>query len=451
MKFASPILFLASIAAAQAAPGVTIDRNTGTNEAAGFHFERVPSPRRGDACSRAEIVIVDGRRDPNGAGTAQLKAGPLPSEADQPERNFFFAPGDGGRLVFDFGKPIAIGEMETYSWHPDNRAAQVYTVYGSDGSKAGFDARPPRPNDPLACGWEVIASVDTRAPGAAPGGQHGVRIGAAAGDLGRFRYLLFDIHRTESANAFGNTFYSAINVIDREAPRIAEAAATEERSETFQTGDGAAQFTIDTSDAPDLKEWTRASLAPTLQEWYPKIVHYLASEGYSAPKRFTIKFSNDYRGVAATTGTHIVGASDWYRKNASGEAVGSMVHELVHVVQQYGKRPLKEGATSPPVWLVEGIADYVRWHQFEPQGRGASIDPKRAESVRYDGSYGISAHFLDWVMKKHGAEIVPRVNALLRQGDYSEAFWKQQTGRTLEELGEQWKAELIGAPKRTDG
>ena len=37
----------------------------------------------------------------------------------------------------------------------------------------------------------------------------------AGGALGKYRYLLFDISRTESDDDFGNTFYSEIDVIEQ--------------------------------------------------------------------------------------------------------------------------------------------------------------------------------------------------------------------------------------------
>ena len=35
----------------------------------------------------------------------------------------------------------------------------------------------------------------------------------ASGNLGRFRYLMFDCYVTEVADDFGNTFYSEIDVV----------------------------------------------------------------------------------------------------------------------------------------------------------------------------------------------------------------------------------------------
>src|SRR3954452_1160193 len=51
-------------------------------------------------------------------------------------------------------------------------------------------------------------------------------------------------------------------------------------------------------DVPELQEWAD-SLRPIVEKWYPIIVQTLPSEGYSAPRKFTISIRND-RGVAYT-------------------------------------------------------------------------------------------------------------------------------------------------------
>ena len=64
----------------------------------------------------------------------------------------------------------------------------------------------------------------------------------------------------------------------------------------------------------------------------------------------------------------------WFRANLQGEAIGSVVHELVHVVQEYGRaRRENPEATRSPGWLVEGLADYIRWFLYEPQSHGADL------------------------------------------------------------------------------
>src|SRR6185503_6163770 len=108
---------------------------------------------------------------------------------------------------------IEIAEVRTYSWHPNTRGPQVYTLYGSDGSDPKFNTSPRNDVDPSTVGWTLIASVDTRTPGGDPGGQYGVSLKRASGALGRFRHLLFVCAATELDDDWGNTFYSEIDVI----------------------------------------------------------------------------------------------------------------------------------------------------------------------------------------------------------------------------------------------
>ena len=99
-----------------------------------------------------------------------------------------------------------------------------------------------------------------------------------------------------------------------------------------RTADGKTSITIDTSAAPELQEWARTKLAPVLALWYPRIDGLLASDGFVAPTHVAITFKPE-PGVAETLGTEVSGNSQWFRGQLDGEAVGAMVHELVHVVQ----------------------------------------------------------------------------------------------------------------------
>jgi len=215
------------------------------------------------------------------------------------------------------------------------------------------------------------------------------------------------------------------------------------------TADGKASISIDTAAAPDLREWARTKLAPTLALWYPRIDELLDSDGFVAPIHVNMTF-RPQPGVAETLGTEVSGNSDWFRKQLDGEAVGAMVHELVHVVQQYGDR---EPETFPG-WLTEGIADYVRFFVFEPNYHGADdiwLAKQDLSKVRFDGAYRQTANFLDWVTRKYDPRIVEKLNAAARRGDYNEAIWKEWTGKSVGELGEEWKTEKVRVVKGGGG
>jgi hypothetical protein len=151
-------------------------------------------------------------------------------------------------------------------------------------------------------------------------------------------------------------------------------------------------------------------------------------------------------GVAATGGTRVRCAGRWFRENLKGEAKGAVFHELVHVVQQYGRTPRQPGASAAPGWLVEGLADYLRWYRFEPDSRGAAISARAVERARFDGSYRVTANFLDWVMRQHGDGVVPKLNAVMREGKYREEVWRELTGQTVQDLGAAWKRSLEVGP-----
>jgi hypothetical protein len=61
----------------------------------------------------------------------------------------------------------------------------------------------------------LIATIDTRPEKGEGGGQYGVSITDTTGNLGKFRYLLFDSVPTELDDPFGNTFFSEVDVLTR--------------------------------------------------------------------------------------------------------------------------------------------------------------------------------------------------------------------------------------------
>jgi hypothetical protein len=211
------------------------------------------------------------------------------------------------------------------------------------------------------------------------------------------------------------------------------------------SADGYCEITIDTAGAPELKEWAEQKLAPVLADWYPKIVAMLPSEGWTAPKKFSVSIRPG-DGVAATGGTRITANSIWLRGELNREAIGALVHEMVHVVQQYGRaRPNGSDAKRAPGWLVEGITDYLRFFKFEPQSHGADriwLQANRNQTLNYDGMYRVSANFLDYVVEKYDQEktLIAKVNAACREGIYTDALWKELTGKSLAELNDEWKA-----------
>ncbi len=434
---------------------VVSERIESDSATAAFAFVNVPAPARLDAAENAVFTVVDGQADLNGGQLAKLQDGKLPRDEDQPAESFFFRAGSaGGRIRADLGKSIALRQINTYSWHPGSRAPQVYRLYASDGGGTGFNAEPKRGTDPETCGWKLIAAIDTRAQDSQAGGQHGVSVRDSQADLGRHRYLLFDIARTAGDDPFGQTFYGEIDVIgtDSSAVRITT-DAPRPITRSFEADGGRYHFTLDTTVAPDLTEWADQKLRPVVQEWYPKIVALLPSEGFTARTNVTLRFRDDMGGTPASAGGRFVNCNaGWFRRELQREALGSVVHELVHVVQSYGNgRRSGAGNNRIPGWLVEGIPDYIRWFIYEPETQGAEITTRNLDRARHDASYRISANFLHWVTANHDANLVRKLNAAGRAGTYREELWQEATGKRVQELGEAWRRfheQRLGVPAK---
>jgi hypothetical protein len=411
---------------------IAVGHNDTDHESAEFKFKEVPSPAKTNAATKAKIEIVDGVRDPNGAGVEALNDGKLPSGSDEPAANFFFNAGtEGGRILIDLGSSISVKQVNTYSWHTDARAPQVYTLYAADGAAAGFSAKPAKDVDPVKVGWTQIAKVDTRPKTGEPGGQYGVSISSTKGALGQFRYLLIAASRTESDDGWGNTFFSEINVIDANEKEVAPAAPPDTPAiKTLSIEGGKYTLTINTTDTPDLTDWANKTLAPVLAEWYPKMIKMLPDDGFTPPAQVSITFKKSAAAIAYTTGHAVVGDERYFKVHL--DDVGAIVHELVHVVQQYRSR-------NNPGWLVEGVADYIRWFNYEPANKRPRPNPAKA---KYTDSYQVTAAFLDYVVKTHNKDLVAKLNVDMRNDKYTPDLWKTYTGKSVDELWDEYVATL---------
>lgn len=422
---------------------VTVEHVPAAQASPAFTFKNLPPLSPQNLATAAQFTLVDGARDGHGATLAALHDGKLARTTDDPASAFFLADGTlGGRVKIDLGKPTDIGAITTYSWHTDNRAPQVYRVFVSDGADEDFQANPRMYVDPAEAGWTLLASVDTRSASHGQiGGQYGVSIrDGDSGSLGTYRYILLDLSRTEADDPQSNTFYDEVEILSRDQaqplPHTARAPAT-------APFDGHYAHIDTTGLDDDMQAWVRNTLQPTCDAWYPKLLAMLPSDGFNNPKTFTLAFRENPNGVPAyTLANHITCNLSWIKKNRDGEAVGAVIHEMVHVVQQY-----HFGRKSVPFWLQEGIPDYIRWYVFEPQKNGARI--RNPEKVKYSDAYRVSANFLNWATQTYNPNLVKIVNAAVRQGKYSDDLWKTLTGgHTLDELNAQWKQSL-GAKQPT--
>lgn len=188
------------------------------------------------------------------------------------------------------------------------------------------------------------------------------------------------------------------------------------------------EFKIDVSEAPEMLEWT-TRVARICERAYPLINTELKSDGFVPAKQISLTLKKDYDGVAFASGERIVASVAFFKKYP--DDVGAIVHETAHVVQRYRHR-------NNPGWLVEGVADYVRYFKFEPE-KTRRLDPNRAH---YNGSYHTTASFLNYIANKYDKQAVLKINQHMRDGQYTDALFEKLTGKTLKELDDEWRASL---------
>jgi hypothetical protein len=139
-----------------------------------------------------------------------------------------------------------------------------------------------------------------------------------------------------------------------------------------------------------------------------------------------------YTGVAATSDGIVRYNPAWFVSHPND--IDVVTHEVMHIVQSY-----PDGALG---WLVEGVADYVRFK--------LGIDNKSAgwtltqfnEKQRYTNAYRITARFLVWAEKNYTKKLVKKLDAAMRNQSYTPEIWTKLTGKTVDEL---WK-EYASAP-----
>lgn len=191
-------------------------------------------------------------------------------------------------------------------------------------------------------------------------------------------------------------------------------------------------ITVNAEEAPDLTLWG-SNMKKLCEKWYPKIAAQLKSEGFTPPENVEIVLKKELPIPAQAIGTTIeVNAVDT-RKNHGD--LGMMIHELTHVIQSYPMQKTDLG------WLVEGIADYIRFWVYEPKTKQSKIDVSKAT---YKDGYRVTAAFLGWLSLKYDKDIVNKLNAKLRKGRCDETIFKDLLDRSVEDL---WKEFVdAGAP-----
>ena len=191
---------------------------------------------------------------------------------------------------------------------------------------------------------------------------------------------------------------------------------------------------IDLSQAPDLTVWAQRA-EQQMESFWLDTAALLYSDRFLTPNMVSVVYRTgpDVTPVAATGGGVMTVNSAWCRQHS--DDTGLTVHETAHVIQAM--------SAYNPVWLIEGIADYIRWIKFEPENYHVRINPKTAT---YHDSYRTTATFLAWCELHYDNRLVTHLNHDVRFGKYTNGRFKQYCGKDVDTLWAEFIAAYIADP-----
>lgn len=190
-------------------------------------------------------------------------------------------------------------------------------------------------------------------------------------------------------------------------------------------------------------------LAPELvRTWVERTSELLALDR-DVPHAITVIFVDELGHPAETLGTTIRVSRDVLKRTPGDH--GLLVHELVHVLQAYPPQ-------KAPGWITEGIADWIRYYHFESQ-RGLAYfrtgaDPTwGGKDVNYTAGYLPAAAFLEYLRRECDPNLLWRLNAALRAGQYTDDFFARRGIADLDgawrEFTSRWSAPTAGGAQGT--
>ncbi|MEV6974504.1 basic secretory protein-like protein [Kitasatospora sp. NPDC093806] len=177
---------------------------------------------------------------------------------------------------------------------------------------------------------------------------------------------------------------------------------------------------LDYSRAPDLGPWLERQ-KQTIADYYSTISSLVTKGAWTPAPRFKIVLDpaiTDYPAEARPWAIPEIHANINYTRGNPNDT-GFLLHEAAHVAFF--------GHPERPGWLEEGLADWVRYYNFQP----GTVHPL-APGDRYKSGYSATAKFIDYVKNRYGRPDLPY---LLNTRPYGNGeIWVQLTGKTPEQL-----------------
>jgi len=184
---------------------------------------------------------------------------------------------------------------------------------------------------------------------------------------------------------------------------------------------------------------------------YPEVCALLPDDGAKRPRQFDLIFrplKSRNTGEARPKAGRIYLNSDYLTNSPEGQEHLDkvLVHEMTHLVEQYRPRRFLFLTYQDParVFWGEGIAHYAFYKLIGTNGWDCPECNTRFP--HYTSGYTCAGAFLLFVEARHGADLVPRLNTALRQRTYSDEFFAQTTGVSLDELWAEFQKTSVFKP-----
>lgn len=192
---------------------------------------------------------------------------------------------------------------------------------------------------------------------------------------------------------------------------------------------------VDFTKAPELKAFAERA-QQFGNEMYPKVCALLLDTSAQPPRQFDIilgPIKSHNTGEAHLQVRRIYINSD-YLTNSPGrdeQFEKVLVHEMAHMATQFRNRPRFFWNSGPPInhWS-ESIADYAFYKLIGTNGWGCPECNLRFP--HYTSGYTCGGAFLLYLESKHGTNLVRELSVALRKRSYSDSFFANTTGQSLE-------------------
>lgn len=175
--------------------------------------------------------------------------------------------------------------------------------------------------------------------------------------------------------------------------------------------------------------------ANILKKEFPKIVKYFDTHwSIKPPSEITLIFDKTSTGIAATAGTTIFCNTTYYKQLKPGD-YGSLIHEMIHVIQGYGDP--QPGYDRVPGFLVEGIPDFYRYFIYEP----GKIQKPTGGNYRDGNGYANSAYLLKYIVTvtkdregryKNPENVVQILNFYAHKNSYKNSLIETYTQKSFD-------------------